>query len=85
MEVQLDFSVDYASGGFDQAGWFVVRFSLADNLFERCAGENGERGLMNDLIPRVEFRHDEVGSRPISQHVMRMGVVIRPEPGERGQ
>ena len=45
---------------FDQAARLVVCLADTHDLVQRRAGRNVERGLLNDLIARIEFGHDKV-------------------------
>src|SRR5579859_8154014 len=68
--VQFHFTIDDAANSFHQAAWFVVGFTLSLDLLERRAGEYRKRTLVNDLISRIQIRHDEVHGGSVCQHAV---------------
>ena len=56
LEVQLDFAVHHAPHPFDETARFVIFLSDPDDVVELHARRDGERGLEDDLIARIEFR-----------------------------
>ena len=61
--VEFDFTVDDPANAFDQTLWFVVFLSDADNLFQIHSVRNGKRGLLDDLVPGIQFGNDEMACR----------------------
>ncbi len=84
MEVEFHFAIDDAADSFDQAAWFVIGFPLAFDLFQWSSRKDRERALVDDLIPRIEFRHDEMDGRAVGQHAVLIGVFVGSESRKRG-
>jgi hypothetical protein len=53
--------------------------------YRRRARADRERLLVDDLLARVQLRHDEVHRRPVRQHVAGEGVAVRLRPREPRQ
>jgi hypothetical protein len=85
MEMEFHFAINHAADSFDQAAWFVIGFALPFDLFQRSSREYRERALVDDLISRVEFRHDEMHCRTVSQHAVLIGVFVGTESRKRGE
>ena len=83
VEVQFDFPIHHTADAFDKTRRFVVSFALPFDGCQRSSRRDGERALMNDLIPGVELWDDEVDRRSKRQHVAGVGVLIRMETGKR--
>src|SRR5690606_29724267 len=71
MEMELDFPSDNAAYSLDQTTRLVVLLSQANHIIQPSARRHGERGLVDDLISRVQFRNDEVTRGAIGQHARR--------------
>ncbi len=77
MEVKLYLSVAYAADAFDQASWFVLFLPLADDVLEFRPWRHAEGGLVDGLIASIEFRDDEMASRPEREHPGCVSVMVR--------
>ncbi len=77
MEVELHFSVAHATNPFDQTGWLVLLLSLADDILEFRARGYTEGRLVDGLVTSIEFRDDEMASRPEREHSGRISVMVR--------
>ena len=70
MEVQGNFLIEDAPNSFYQAARLVVGLAALNDFLDGCSGGDRKRRLVDDLIPRVQFRHDEMHRRTVRQHAM---------------
>lgn len=84
MKVQLHLTINDAADALDQTARLVVGLADADDVVERFTRGDGEGGLVDDLVSGVKFWNDEVARRSVSQHPIRIRVVIGPNAGEAG-
>src|SRR5205823_2060135 len=80
VEMEFDFSIEHPAKAFDQASGLVVRLANADNLLQRRSGGHGEGILVDDLVPGVQLRHNEMDGSAIGQHAMAVRVPVRLGP-----
>ena len=85
VEMKLDFTGQDSSQAFDQAIRFVIRFTLAFDVFQRSSRQNSKGALMDDLVAGTQFGNDEMDGGSKAKHVVLMSVFVRTKSGERRQ
>jgi hypothetical protein len=65
-----------------QAIGLMIGFAQPFDVRQSCSRQHAERALIDDLISRIQFRHDEVHRGTEAQHVMLIGVFVRTEARE---
>src|SRR5437660_8486176 len=85
MKMQLHFAVEHAPQSLDQAGRLMIGLADALDLLERRSRGDGEGVLMDDLIARIQLRHDEMDGGAVSQHAVAIRITVGLRSGESGE
>jgi hypothetical protein len=80
MEMELDLSRADSTKPLDQTVGFIVLLTVPYDILELGPWLDGKGGLIDRLIPSVQFRNDEMASSPEGQHASRISIMVGPQP-----